>query len=178
VETTKYGKYFFSGMPKEIKDQRAMIVFLNGDIVNGSNSYAIHWVPKIPDMPGLTSWEQISHGPHTHKAAELMVHIGTNPDDPMDLGAEVEFCMGPEMEKHVITQSTVVYIPPGFLHCPWTIKRVDRPFILMQINQEPKHTEKSYKQIIPEAQRENMMFQDEGYDSWEKVVQLPKAVKR
>ncbi|MBN1190627.1 MAG: hypothetical protein JXA46_12810 [Dehalococcoidales bacterium] len=173
---TKYGKYFFSGLPPGVDERRAVIASLDGDIIKGSNSYVIHWVPRVPDMPGVTSWDQMRHGPHIHKEAELIIHIGTNPDDPMDLGAEVEFCMGPEMEKHIITQSTVVYIPPGFIHCPWTIKRVDRPFILMQVNQEPKHTEKSYPQIVSPEEREHMMFLDEGYDSLEKKVRMPKGL--
>jgi hypothetical protein len=174
----KYGKYFFSGLPPSVKEKRAVIALLDGDIIKGSNSYVIHWVPKIPDMPGITSWDQSRHGPHVHKEAELIIHIGTNPDDPLDLGAEVEFCMGPEMEKHIVTKSTLVYIPPGFIHAPWTIRRVDRPFILMQINQEPKHTEKSMKQLLTEKERENMMFIDEGYDTKEKIVTLPKAIRK
>jgi hypothetical protein len=175
---TKYGKYFFSGLPPGVKEGRPVIASLDNDVIKGSNSYVIHWVQRKPDMPGLTAWDQIRHGPHIHKAAELIIHIGTNPDDPMDLGAEVEFCMGPEMEKHIITRSTVVFIPGGFIHAPWTIKRVDRPFILMQVNQEPKHTEKSYKQLVPEKEREHMMFLDEGYDSPERVVQMPKGIVR
>lgn len=178
MDEKKYSQYFFSGLPPGAAEGRPVITMLDGDLIKGSNSYVIHWVPKEPDMPGLTSWEEMRHGPHIHKAAELIIHIGTNPDDPLDLGAEVEFCMGPEMEKHIITKSTLVYIPPGFVHAPWTIKRVDRPFILMQINQEAKHTEKSMKQLVSEKERETMMFQDEGYDTKEKIVQLPKILRK
>jgi hypothetical protein len=178
MEGLRYSKYFISGLPPGVKDGRAVIGSLDGDIIKGSNSYVLHWVPKVPDMPGFSQWEQIRHGPHVHKEAELIIHIGTNPDDPLDLGAEVEFCMGPEMEKHIITKSTIVYIPPGFVHAPWTIKRVDRPFILMQINQEPKHTEKSMKQLVSAKDRESMMFMDEGYDTKERIVQMPKTSKK
>jgi len=58
---------------------------------------------------GATSWDQVGHGPHMHKTPEVVVHLGTNPDDPMELGGEVEMYMGPEMEKHIITRSTLVY---------------------------------------------------------------------
>ena len=37
----------------------------------------------------------------------------------MDLGAEVVLYMGPEMEKHVITKTSAVFIPANFIHCPW-----------------------------------------------------------
>jgi hypothetical protein len=151
---------------------RAIIAAVDGEILKGSNSYFIHWVPKVPDIPGYTEWPQMRHGPHVHKEAELIIHLGTDPDNPLELGAEVEFCMGPEMVKHVITKSTIVYIPPGFVHAPWTIKRVDRPFILMQINQEPKHTEKSMPQMVPAEERIHMMFLDEGYGT-PKQVKMP-----
>ena len=103
VDETKYGKYFITGLPPGQSERRPVIAELDGDIINGSNSYVVYWVPRIPDMPGVKSWDQIAHGPHIHKAAELIMHIGTDPDNPLDLGAEVEFCMGPEMEKHIIT---------------------------------------------------------------------------
>ncbi|MCK4368496.1 MAG: hypothetical protein KAV68_02335 [Dehalococcoidales bacterium] len=177
---TKYGKYFISG-PRPGGETGAMKVIadLDGDVIQGSNSYFVHWVPRHPEeFLGLTSWGQISHGPHVHKSAELIMHIGTNPDDPLDLGGEIELFMGPEMEKHTITKSTVVYIPPNFIHCPWTIKRVDRPFIIVQVNQEPRHTEKSLKKLVPEKDLDRMLFIDEGYDSKERVVQFPKGLKQ
>lgn len=174
---TKYGKYFFTA-PMPGGETRKIIADINGDLVPGSNRYLVNWVFPSPDeLFGVSSWDQISHGPHIHKSAEILMHLGTNPDDPFDLGAEVELCMGPEMEKHIITKSTVIYIPPNFVHCPWTIKRVDRPFIMIQVNQEPRHTEKSLKHLVPEKDRDRMMFIDEGYDSPEAVWQLPKGAK-
>jgi len=109
--------------------------------MTGSNYYFAHIVP--------TSIEGAMHGPHIHEDAELMMHFGMNPDDPFDLGAEVELCMGSEMEKYTFTKSTTVYIPPNLIHCPWTLKKVDRPFLLIQIHQGATHTEKSYRQLLP-----------------------------
>lgn len=174
---TKYGKYFISGpRPGSTTGARPVVADLDDDVIKGSYSYYVHWVPRSPKgVLGLDSWEQIAHGPHIHKNSELIMHIGMNPDDPMDLVAEVEIFMGPEMEKHTITRSTVVYIPPNFIHCPWTIKRVDRPFLIIQVNQEPKHTEKSLKKLVPEKDLDNMLFIDEGYDSEEKVIHYPKG---
>ena len=174
---TKYGKYFISG-PSPEGEAMKIIADLNGDLIQGSNRYLVNWVSHSPaELFGVTSWDQISHGPHVHKSAEILMHIGTNPDDPFDLGGEVELFMGPEMEKHIITKSTVVYIPPNFIHCPWTIKRVDRPFIMIQVNQEPRHTEKSLKKLVPEKDMDRMLFIDEGYDSQERVMQFPKGSK-
>lgn len=176
--STKYDKYFFSG-PVPEREAAKMIADINGDLLPGSNRYMVNWVfPSPAELFGVDSWDQISHGPHVHKSAEILMHIGTNPDAPYDLGAEVELCMGPEMEKHTITKSTVIYLPPDFIHGPWTIKRVNRPFIIIQVNQEAKHSEKSMKHLVPEKDRDKMMFIDEGYDTPEPVWQFPKGSKR
>ncbi len=174
----KYDKYFFSG-PAPEREAAKMIADINGDLIPGSNRYMINWVfPSPNELFGVDSWDQISHGPHIHKSAEILMHIGTDPDNPYDLGGEVELCMGPEMEKHIITKSTVTYIPPDLVHGPWTVKRVDRPFIMIQVNQEARHTEKSMKHLVPEKDRDRMMFIDEGYDTPEPVWQFPKGSKR
>ena len=83
-----------------------------------------------------------------------------NPDDPKDLGAEFELCMGPEMEKHIINTSTLIYIPANFIHCPFVITRVDRPFLFIQCQYAPKLTEKSYKQLVAPELRDKMVFID------------------
>lgn len=179
MAATKYGKYFITGpRPGGPKALVEVIADLDGDMIKGTNRYFVHWIPRNPaEFFGSRAWGENSHGPHVHKSAEILMHIGTDPDDPLDLGGEIEFCMGPEMEKHTITRSTLVYIPPNFIHCPWTIKRVDRPFIIVQVNQEPTHTEKSMKNLVSLEEQDRMMFIDEGYEGKERVIQFPKGVK-
>jgi len=75
--------------------------------------------------------------PHTHNFQEFIAWYGTNPDDPFDFGGEVVFYMGKELEKHVITRPTVVSLPPGLVHCPLEITRVDRPIIQLEIMLAP-----------------------------------------
>jgi len=173
----KYDKYFLKGVQPWYEDAPGPTVMHMDDThMKGSHYYFVHWVLKAPTgMPGLDAWGEISHGPHIHKDAELLFHIGTNPDDPMDLGAEVELYMGEELEKHVITESCVVYIPPGFVHCPWRIKKVDRPWLFIEVNQGPLHTEKSYPQLVSEEDRKKMLFFDERYGEGTKIV-LPEGI--
>jgi hypothetical protein len=74
--------------------------------------------------------------PHKHDdTAEMFGFLGTNPDDPSDLGAEAEFCLGEgaEMEKVIINTSSMVYVPPGVAHFPLTWKNVKRPCIFLVI---------------------------------------------
>lgn len=45
----------------------------------------------------------------------IFCFLGTNPEDPGDLGAEVEFWLGEgeKTEKMVINTPSAVYVPPG-----------------------------------------------------------------
>jgi hypothetical protein len=70
---------------------------------------------------------------HIHNFHEILAWYGGNPDDPDDFGGEVVLYMGPEMEKHVFTRPTMVYLPPGVPHCPLEITRVDSPIIQIEI---------------------------------------------
>jgi hypothetical protein len=70
---------------------------------------------------------------HTHNFDELLAWYGGNPNDPEDFGAEVVLYLGEELEKHVFTRPTMVYLPVGFPHCPLEITRVDRPIIQVEI---------------------------------------------
>ena len=164
----KYDKYFIEFDPSQWpEDQRPIMVRMDNHIAEGSHFYLIHWVkPGFGDFFGKEPLT--GHPPHIHKSAELLIHVGTNPDDPMDLGAEIEMYMGPELERHVFNRTTVIWIPPNFIHSPWKPLRIDRPFIFMEINQGPVHTEKSYRQLLPREVREKMdwnnMWKDEGYD--------------
>ncbi|MCJ7605586.1 MAG: hypothetical protein MUO19_06085 [Dehalococcoidales bacterium] len=81
----------------------------------------IGWRFQIPD-PDPVEWT------HTHDFDEVLCFIGTNPEKPHDLGAEIVFTIGDE--EHSFNTTTTIYIPEGLAHCPFIHKRVDRPFIL------------------------------------------------
>jgi hypothetical protein len=118
------------------------------------------------------------HGPHTHKDPELIVMLGTDPDDPWDLGAEIELCMGPEMESHIITKSTSVFIPANFLHCPIYYRNVKRPVIFIQNQYASKLTETSFKKLVKDSERDKMvMFDLDGTQTDEEInAQRPKGL--
>lgn len=175
----KYDKYFVETLPGAVRPEWAVqggptVAYLDDKLIKGSYYYSVELFTPNPPFPGI-KWGEYGHGPHIHKDAELLMHIGTNPDDLTDLGAEVELYMGDDMEKHVITKSCVVYIPPGFVHCPWIIKKVDRPWVFVEVNQGPMHTEKSYPQLIPEEYKDKVLLLDEGYGGERKLV-MPKGL--
>jgi hypothetical protein len=77
-----------------------------------------------------------SFKPHKHENfAEIFTFLGTNPDDPLELGAEAEFWLGEgeTLEKVVITTSTSVYVPAGVAHFPLVWKNVKRPCMFIVV---------------------------------------------
>jgi hypothetical protein len=71
--------------------------------------------------------------PHVHPRPEVLFFMGTDLNDLSQLGAEVEICLGKEMERHLITAPTAVVIPGGLAHNPLVITRIDRPMILTDV---------------------------------------------
>jgi hypothetical protein len=66
---------------------------------------------------------------HKHDYPEIFMFLGTDPKDPRDLGAEVEFWIGEgkDQEKIVFTTSSSIYVPPGVAHFPQIWRNVRRP---------------------------------------------------
>lgn len=87
----------------------------------------------------------------------------------------VSLCMGEEMGKYTFNKPTVIYIPANFMHAPWRILKVTRPFIMIEINQSTKDTEKSRKGLVSKGDLKRMIFIDVGYDSDEEVWHWPEA---
>jgi len=69
---------------------------------------------------------------HSHDFTELLCFIGGDPTDITDFDAEIEFTMGGE--THVIKTYAVVTIPPGVEHCPIVIKKVEKPFVFLEVS--------------------------------------------
>jgi len=154
----KYSKYFLHELPKEQREKGfgrmpTMVAFTDADIIEGSQYFSVM-------VMGLEATKHAGHGPHVHNDPELLVALGTDPDNPKDLGAEMEMCMGPEMESHIITESTMIYVPAHFVHAPFRILKVTRPFLFIQCQYAPKLTEKSMKKLVAEELRDKMVFID------------------
>ncbi len=71
---------------------------------------------------------------HTHNNEEVLCFIGGNPTNITDFGAEIEIQLGPEHEKHTITQTACVSIPANLAHCPLNIKKVSKPIVFLEIS--------------------------------------------
>ncbi len=71
---------------------------------------------------------------HTHDFDQLLLWLGPDPDNLLELGAEIELCLGKDGERHLFTIPTAVAIPRGVPHFPATIKNLKNPFQYMEIS--------------------------------------------
>jgi hypothetical protein len=156
----KYSKYFLNELPDEKRfrgfgKMPAMVAFTDSDILEGSKYFSVM-------VMGQEAVRHPGHGPHIHEDAELIVALGTDMEHPRQLGARLEMCMGPEMESHIINESTMIWIPARFIHAPFKVLEVTRPFLLIQCQYAPKLTEKGLRKLVKEEMRDTMMFIDAG----------------
>lgn len=103
------------------------VLYLDSEQVPGAYYMECSWVMPRPAMTEEEVEAAKERGPkaHTHDYDEIFGFIGTNHDDPYDLGAEVELWLGDE--RHIITKTSLVFVPAGLKHSPLVFRRVDRP---------------------------------------------------
>ena len=157
-EGSKYRKCFLNELTSEEREvgfgaSKMFVTFADGDIIGGCHYFSAMWM-------GEMSTKTLGHGPHTHPVPEVLVALGSDPEHPEDLGAEFELFMGEEMEKHIVNKSTLIYIPENTVHCPFTIKKVTRPFLFMQAHYGPKLAETARRDLVPEEMRNKYIFID------------------
>jgi thiosulfate/3-mercaptopyruvate sulfurtransferase len=93
------------------------VLWLDDKVVEGAFHMNVSWYLK----PAATFADK----PHVHATDEIIGFFGSNPDDPYDLGGQVEIWL--EDEKHVLGRSCMIFVPAGVKHCPLAVVRVDRP---------------------------------------------------
>jgi hypothetical protein len=89
--------------------------------------------------------------PHRHPGDELFVFMGTDPNNPTDLGGEHEFWLGEgdEAERHLITKTTCLYVPKGVVHNPNGCLRLDRPYVMFVVLMASEHLDEHVE--LPQA---------------------------
>ncbi|NWF78326.1 MAG: hypothetical protein HXY36_07045 [Chloroflexi bacterium] len=113
-------------VPGKIKGREyPTMTYMSNDLVPGCNVYIeFSWIWDMPE-PNPHIFE------HYHNYDEVVLHIGSDPNNPEDLGAEIEYVLGGE--TLIIDKTSAVFVPKGVKHGPLTWKRVDRPHIQMAI---------------------------------------------
>jgi len=135
MSTTDHGKFIFVESPA-----REVAAYL-ADVIKGHTTPTLTYISdKL--MPGCTTymeygwiWEMPQPNPHifehVHEYDEFLFHMGSDPMNPEDLGAEIEFVI--DGRKLLINKTSTLFIPRGVKHGPVIWKRVDRPHIQMAI---------------------------------------------
>jgi hypothetical protein len=134
----KYGKYLLRGpKPGERRGfYSECTAYLDGDVMPGAFHFATAFIRGPADLP--------ESEPHTHRQSEILGFYGINPEDQFELGAELEISLGRELEKHTFDRSLLLYIPPGLVHSPLKLKKINRPFIFVECSEGPRLVENKY----------------------------------
>lgn len=95
------------------------IVWIDGDVVPGAFQMNTAWYSAVPERDPIFL-------EHCHDDAdELIGFFGSDPDNPNDLNGEIEFTI--DGEAHLLTKSSIIFVPAGVPHNPMRILHVDRP---------------------------------------------------
>ena len=104
---------------------RTLLLGIQDSIVKGSFFAGCEWL-----------WNLTGAGPvnielaHTHDFDEIIGLIGSEKNQPRNLGGEVEFWM--DDEKHVITNTCLIFIPRGVKHCPLIFRKIETPIFMFE----------------------------------------------
>jgi hypothetical protein len=110
-------------------ERATRILWLEDEIMKGAFSIICSWYWKATEKEGSPS--------HVHDFDEVVGFLGSDYENPGDLGGEVEFWL--EDEKYLLTKSCLIYAPKGMRHCPLRVTRVDRPFMFLAISMTAKY---------------------------------------
>jgi hypothetical protein len=142
----EYGKYIV----QELKDPnlgsaefREMykkfskrILWIDNNVVEGSFQMNTAWYYAVPERDPVFD-------EHIHDYDELIGFFGSDPNDPYNLGAEIEFAINGE--KYFINRTTMIFVPARLKHMPLSIKKVDRPIFHFSIVIGPEYKDGAYK---------------------------------
>jgi hypothetical protein len=138
---------------------------LDGNAIPGAIRVMVAWFAG--------PWKQDDiFKPHAHNHSEVLMFLGSDPDDPRKLGGEVEFWM--EDDRYLITKSCIIHVPAMVQHAPMIPRRVDdprKPILftgivpttksddVMYYSRDPKWSE--YKDPIMDWEGANVKWLDE-----------------
>ena len=111
--------------PFEVKGRIPAMTLMSNNLIPGSDMYVeAGWVLAMPDPnPHI--------GEHAHNYDEIVIHLGIDPKNPEELGAEIEFVV--DGKALTIEKTSSVFVPKGVKHGPLTWKRFDKPHLEMTI---------------------------------------------
>jgi len=104
--------------------QSPSMTYMSSIQINAANHY-IDWA-WVSDIVEPRIGEHVHH-----KNDEIVLHIGGDPNNPEDLGADMEYGLGGDLLQY--NTSYAIFIPKGLRHGPLSWKRVRKPHVEMAI---------------------------------------------
>jgi quercetin dioxygenase-like cupin family protein len=92
------------------------VIYMDDRIIPGSFYVEAVWV--MGSIPR-------SHPEHSHDHDEIVGFVGSNMDDPADLGGEIDFVV--DGKKMTITKTCFIHVPAGVKHGGLCFRKIDRP---------------------------------------------------
>lgn len=142
----EYGKYIVQELNapavgseefREVYNRFAKrILWVDGNVVPGAFQMNTSWYKHVPEINPIFD-------EHAHDADELIGFISGDPENPYDLGAEIE--VGINGETHVLTRSSIIFIPANMPHMPLKFNRVDRPIFHFSVVTSHEYGGEAYK---------------------------------
>jgi hypothetical protein len=129
----KYGKYIVTELKPKINrapwdkpanpEEISTIMYLDDEVIKGAfyTEVAWFWPRSVEDLAN----DDVDVEPHKHEHAEVLACFGSDTKNPNDLGGELEVYLNGE--KHIVTKSFMIFIPPGLEHGPIRFTRIDKP---------------------------------------------------
>ena len=132
---SQYGKHIIRE-PRGQIEQDGKIIF-DGILVHhdklGVDSQLLYSAIKKPHV--------MVDKPHMHDFPHILSFLGSNPLDYYDFDAEIEFYLGGE--RHIVTKTSLIYIPAGLEHGPFNQLKMERPIFQFDCNMSGKHAGRS-----------------------------------
>ncbi len=118
----------------------------------GPGNADLLWWPKGPELGDrhvnfsfgyytrIGDWHDKETGGHYHPDGdEVLIFVGFDPNNPEYLGAEIEFDVGKEYEKHVFRVPTACCFPKNVVHCPEITLKCEDSYGFIVLSLEPAH---------------------------------------
>ena len=99
------------------EDPLRRVIYIDDRIIPGSFYVEAVWV--VGSVPKV-------HPEHTHlDHDEILGFVGSNMDDPNNLGAEIDLVV--DGKKMTITKTCFIHVPAGVKHGGLCFRKIDRP---------------------------------------------------
>jgi hypothetical protein len=174
MEGTDYEKYLvrkplflklFEGVP-EVKNRQSppMIYMSNAQVPGADKHVEFSWIQGMPD-PNPHIFEM------RHNFDEIVLHIGGDPDNPQDLGGEIEFYIGGQ--PITFNTTTTIFVPRGLSHGPLTWKKFRQPHIQLSIIFGTGDTHEAWDESGAEKAKNELPHKTTRFDYEQYVVRSP-----